>query len=129
MLVDIIQKCVVINATLNDLYGGTSSIMTSNRDISIQPYATSSILQHHYQAGASSLSASASNNAANNPNMGEYNKSLKSNSNLDNGPSSAHTGDGKQTEFDQGHDNGANGNDALSVLLQKQSSEATSQVS
>ena len=49
VLLDTIQKCVIMSATLNDLYGGPS-IMHNNRDISIQPFATSSILQHHYQA-------------------------------------------------------------------------------
>lgn len=49
VLVDIIQKCVIISASLSDLYGG-ASMMPSNRDISIQPFATSSILQHHYQS-------------------------------------------------------------------------------
>jgi hypothetical protein len=58
VLVDIIQKSVIINATLHDLHGG-SLVNTGNRDISIQPYATSSILQHHYQASASATSASA----------------------------------------------------------------------
>lgn len=58
MLIDIIQKCVIINASLNDLHGG-SLINSSNRDISIQPYATSSILQHHYQASAASAAAAA----------------------------------------------------------------------
>lgn len=53
VLIDIIQKCVIINATLSDLYGG-SLPNSNNRDISIQPYATSSILQHHYQAASSS---------------------------------------------------------------------------
>lgn len=56
MLVDIIQKCIVINATLSDLYGG-SPLATANRDISIQPFATSSILQHHYQATSTASSA------------------------------------------------------------------------
>lgn len=54
VLVDIIQKCIIMNATLSDLYGGTN--MTNNRDISIQPFATSSVLQHHYQSTGCALS-------------------------------------------------------------------------
>lgn len=41
-----------MNATISDLYGGTS-LMSANRDVSIQPFATSSILQHHYLATGS----------------------------------------------------------------------------
>lgn len=68
MLVDIIQKCVIISASLSDLYGG-ASMMQSNRDISIQPFATSSILQHHYQStigspGDFASSAASANNGA-----------------------------------------------------------------
>lgn len=47
VLVDTIQKSVILSATLADLY---SSNVVNNRDISIQPFATSSILQHHYQS-------------------------------------------------------------------------------
>lgn len=54
---DIIQKCVILSATLADLYGGASIMSNSNRDISIQPFATSSILQHHYQSGAGSAAS------------------------------------------------------------------------
>lgn len=157
VLVDIIQKCVIINATLNDLYGGVSSsfMTTNNRDISIQPYATSSILQHHYQqtaggAPTSSLSASSNSNLANtnssgvgssinNPSsIGEFHKALKNNpSNLDNGGlTSASFVQSKQTsqyESDHGFDNRANGGDtAPSSLLQKHSSDrdpSASQVS
>lgn len=49
-----------MNTALCDLYGGTSTI-SNNRDISIQPFATSSILQHHYQATSSSPLAVGSN--------------------------------------------------------------------
>lgn len=56
VLVDVIQKCIIMNATLCDLYGG-ASITSNNRDITIQPFATSSILQHHYQATTSSASS------------------------------------------------------------------------
>lgn len=51
VIVDVIQKCVILNATLTDLYRGASISSNTNRDISIQPFATSSILQHHYQSG------------------------------------------------------------------------------
>lgn len=51
VIVDIVQKCVILNATLADLYRGASISSNTNRDISIQPFATSSILQHHYQSG------------------------------------------------------------------------------
>lgn len=53
VLVDIVQKCVIMNAALSDLYGGGGSVMSNNRDISIQPFATSAILQHHYQSTCS----------------------------------------------------------------------------
>lgn len=61
VLVDIIQKCVILSATLIDLYGCSAPLMTNNRDnISIQPFITSSILQHHYQSNAPGAAASLS---------------------------------------------------------------------
>lgn len=53
VLVDITQKCLIMNAPLSDLYAATSSgvnVMPTDRDISVQPYATNSILQQHYQS-------------------------------------------------------------------------------
>lgn len=73
VLIDLIQKCVIMNATLSDLYGGNSNIMALNRDISIQPFATSSILQHHYQANAAAAVAAANSispsSISSNPNI------------------------------------------------------------
>ena len=56
VLVDVIQKCLIMNATLADLYGGVS-MTSASKEVSIQPFATSSILQHHYLAtgGSSAL--------------------------------------------------------------------------
>lgn len=68
VLVDLIQKCVIMNATMSDLYGGNNNIMVANRDISIQPFATSSILQHHYQSVAAANSLSPSS-ISSNPNI------------------------------------------------------------
>jgi len=39
-----------MNASLNDLYGGGAPSGGLAKDITIQPFATSSILQHHYLA-------------------------------------------------------------------------------
>lgn len=51
VLLDVIQKCVILNASLDDLYGGAiiGPLNDPLRDISIQPFATSSILRDHYQ--------------------------------------------------------------------------------
>lgn len=57
VLLDIIQKCVIMNATLSDLYGGSASINPSAKDIGILPFATSSILQHHYQSQQSTVAS------------------------------------------------------------------------
>lgn len=47
-----------MNATLSDLYGGSIASITSRSDIGpIQPFATSSILQHHYQSQASAVAS------------------------------------------------------------------------
>lgn len=73
---DSIQKCLILNASLNDLYvsnvgGLNSGVMTNNRDINIQAYETSSILQqHHYSTSSSnSNSNSIGNNNINNNNV------------------------------------------------------------
>lgn len=106
VLVDIIQKCVIINANLGELYGGASSLAASNRDISIQPYATSSILQHHYsQTGASpSLSSSASGGEHLNKNSSAATAASSSAS-----KSSSDNGSGMQVQIDpdRKQDNGA----------------------
>lgn len=57
VLVDIIQKCTIMNASLNDLYGGASAMANQRDIVSIQPFDTSSILQQHYQSGAASAAA------------------------------------------------------------------------
>lgn len=60
MLVDIIQKSVILSATLYDLYSSNVASIGQNRaDISIQPFATNSILQHHYKSNANPLSTTA----------------------------------------------------------------------
>lgn len=68
VLVDVIQKCVILSASIADLYGGSSA-----RDLyATQPFSGSSIMhqqqQHYYQAGASLSSAATtagSNNSSN----------------------------------------------------------------
>lgn len=56
VLVDITQKCLIMNSTLADLYGTSPKTSVhgsaNDRDIGIQPYATNSILQQHYQSQA-----------------------------------------------------------------------------
>lgn len=77
---DIIQKCVILSASLADLYGGASIMTNTNRDISIQPFATSSILQHHYQSGGGGSGASNTDFARRNQPQAEGN----GNNNFDN---------------------------------------------
>lgn len=60
VLVDIVQKSVILSATLSDLYSSNLASIGQNRaDISIQPFATNSILQHHYKSNANPLSTTA----------------------------------------------------------------------
>lgn len=72
VLVDTIQKCVVMNASLSDLYANSPSssrAIAAESSVSIQPFATSAILQQHYssqQAAAASLDAL----SASNPSLG-----------------------------------------------------------
>lgn len=68
---DLVQKCVIMNATMSDLYGGSNSIIVANRDISIQPFATSSILQHHYQSVAAAANSLSPSSISSNPNIAD----------------------------------------------------------
>lgn len=128
MLVDIIQKCVIMNATLSDLYGGAS--MTNNRDISIQPFGTSSILQHHYQTAGTPLSSGAGNPSTVGAELGTVrNTSNHNNSSFaDNGPSASRLLRNATAECES-VDNSANDNGAPVASLHKSAgvSQAESQ--
>lgn len=67
MLVDVIQKCVILSASIADLYGGSAA-----RDLyAAQPFSGGSVSQqqqHYYQTGASLSSAGPAGAAANNSN-------------------------------------------------------------
>lgn len=117
VLVDIIQKCIILNATLGDLYGCSPSIMGNNRDnISIQPFATSSILQHHYQSNASGVASLSSHS--------EFNATTTPGTTTTNTTATSSTGAGGVVKADTNHNNSmlADNTSGEQSLLQREGS-------